>query len=263
LKLTLILLILCDIINVEKDIKIEKDGKLIKTIKKGIYNHKALLLEQGFSVHGFINEDGVYEDWVDLYSKASHAGPSYFEGISDLNNSYLGYEMLLAKAETFQYFKLLCHNSQKERDDHEATLVAANKKLNTEKEQILDKAKNKVNAKYKTAALKQVRINKIDEEIKLNDENIELLKHKAYPKAQVTTAVDKTREWMSMFAIPVDYVLRHADISGEKVKDSPKWDPGDAFDWAKFKEELKPRPILQKTFTLTSHPINLDNDKDG
>jgi len=253
---------MCDLLDIPKDIeKKDKKGNVIKTIKKGIHNHKNWLLEDGLSVHGFIHENGEFEGMQDLYSKAGHAGPSFYEGISDLNNSYLGYEMILSNATTFEYFKLLCHGSQADRDKKKNKLEAAIKKLETERGQIISKIKNKVNVKYKTEALKQARIALIDEEVKINNNNIELLNHKAYPQAQFDAAVKKTKEWMEMFAIPVEYVVRHSDISNAVIKSGPKWDPGNNFDWKKFKEKLvekaAPKPVLHKTITLPTHPINL------
>ena len=43
------------------------------------------------------------------------------------------------------------------------------------------------------------------------------------------------------YNIPLERILRHSDVSGPDVRDDPKRDPGDGFDWIHFKtltEEL-------------------------
>lgn len=61
-----------------------------------------------------------------------------------------------------------------------------------------------------------------------------------YSQAQFETAVDVTQYWMDKYGIPKSNVVRHSDVSGDKVrgKGKGKIDPGTAFDWKEFLENL-------------------------
>ena len=61
-----------------------------------------------------------------------------------------------------------------------------------------------------------------------------------YTEEQFKTSVEVCQYWMSQYNIPADAVVRHSDVSGDDVrgKGKGKTDPGSAFDWEKFKQEL-------------------------
>ena len=56
------------------------------------------------SVHGFIHPDGTYEKMVETPGKALHAGKSEWNGFSNLNSHYLGFELLVPGEHDFGTF---------------------------------------------------------------------------------------------------------------------------------------------------------------
>ena len=56
------------------------------------------------SVHGFIHPDGTYEKMVETPGKALHAGKSEWNGLSNLNSHYLGFELLVPGEHDFGTF---------------------------------------------------------------------------------------------------------------------------------------------------------------
>ena len=61
-----------------------------------------------------------------------------------------------------------------------------------------------------------------------------------YTEAQFKSAVEVCQWWMKEYNIPANAVVRHSDVSGDDVrgKGKGKTDPGSAFDWDRFKQEL-------------------------
>ena len=57
-----------------------------------------------------------------------------------------------------------------------------------------------------------------------------------YTEEQFNTAVEKTIEWMDLYGIPPNMVLRHSDVSPGR-----KLDPGEAFDWDRFVSRITSR----------------------
>jgi N-acetyl-anhydromuramyl-L-alanine amidase AmpD len=47
------------------------------------------------SVHGFVHPDGTYERMIKTPERASHAGKSEWNGLSNLNSHYIGFELLV------------------------------------------------------------------------------------------------------------------------------------------------------------------------
>ena len=126
------------------------------------------------SVHGFIHPDGTYEKMVETPGKALHAGKSEWNGLSNLNSHYLGFELLVPGEHDFGTFSKAI--------DAEGT----------------------------------------------------------YTEAQMKTAIEVCKWWMKEYNIPAENVVRHSDCSGDHVrgKGKGKTDPGNAFNWAEFKEGL-------------------------
>lgn len=62
-----------------------------------------------------------------------------------------------------------------------------------------------------------------------------------YTEQQFNTAIEVCKWWMEEYNIPVDRVVRHSDVSGDDVRGQGKGkkDPGDGFDWDRFKSELE------------------------
>lgn len=56
------------------------------------------------SVHGYIHPDGKYEKHVESPNKAFHAGKSEWNGLSNLNSHYLGFELLVPGEHDFGTF---------------------------------------------------------------------------------------------------------------------------------------------------------------
>lgn len=210
--------------------------------------YRRLLENNGLSVHGFILEDGTFESMRDLNSKGAHAGESYFEGVSDLNTCYLGYEMVVAGAGTISKLKLYCDTSPSDR--------AKERKELEEQIKVLEAEKLELSGSEKAAKKNAKRLERID--VKIEQKNEELLDLDRYPynEKQFAEAVRKTREWMHKYKIPPEFVVRHSDVSGSEIKDNPKFDPGCNFDWQRFKEEIsRPEKIIQKKIVLpTSDP---------
>ena len=61
-----------------------------------------------------------------------------------------------------------------------------------------------------------------------------------YTEEQFKQSVDVCKWWMKEYNIPANAVVRHSDVSGDDVrgKGKGKTDPGSAFDWDRFKQEL-------------------------
>lgn len=61
-----------------------------------------------------------------------------------------------------------------------------------------------------------------------------------YTEEQFKTALETCKWWMKQYDIPVENIVRHSDCSGDDVrgKGQGKTDPGNAFDWERFKKEL-------------------------
>ena len=61
-----------------------------------------------------------------------------------------------------------------------------------------------------------------------------------YTEEQFKTSIEVCQYWMKQYNIPATAVVRHSDVSGDDVrgKGKGKTDPGSAFDWEKFKQEL-------------------------
>lgn len=61
-----------------------------------------------------------------------------------------------------------------------------------------------------------------------------------YTDKQFQMAVDQTEMWMKSFNILLKDVVRHSDVSGDDVRGNGKGkkDPGNGFDWNRFKNEL-------------------------
>ena len=61
-----------------------------------------------------------------------------------------------------------------------------------------------------------------------------------YTEEQFNTAVEVCKHWIKQYDIPVENVVRHSDCSGDDVRGvgKGKTDPGSAFDWERFKNEL-------------------------
>ncbi|MDB4342789.1 N-acetylmuramoyl-L-alanine amidase [bacterium] len=61
-----------------------------------------------------------------------------------------------------------------------------------------------------------------------------------YSEAQFGQTAKVFKFWMDKYNIPTSHVVRHSDVSGDHVrgKGKGKTDPGPAFDWDRFKQEL-------------------------
>lgn len=61
-----------------------------------------------------------------------------------------------------------------------------------------------------------------------------------YSEEQFKMAVDICKYWMKTYKFGADRVVRHSDVSGDDVrgKGKGKVDPGSAWDWNRFKNEL-------------------------
>jgi N-acetyl-anhydromuramyl-L-alanine amidase AmpD len=231
-----------------KGIVVHSMGDEFEIDKKKV-TYRQLLQNNGLSVHGFILEDGTFEGMKDLNSKAAHAGESYFQGVSDLNTCYLGYELIVGGAGTISKLKLYCDTSPSEREKEKKELQYEIENLESEKE--------KLSVSEKSKKSNEKKITKIEIKIKQKSSELEELDKFPYNPKQFAEAVRKTKEWMRQFGIPPEFVVRHSDVSGPEIKDNPKFDPGCNFDWSKFIDEIsKPIEIIEKKFTLpTSKPI--------
>jgi N-acetylmuramoyl-L-alanine amidase len=61
-----------------------------------------------------------------------------------------------------------------------------------------------------------------------------------YTEEQFKTSIEVCQYWIEQYNIPANAVVRHSDVSGDDVrgKGQGKTDPGSAFDWDRFKQEL-------------------------
>ena len=61
-----------------------------------------------------------------------------------------------------------------------------------------------------------------------------------YTEEQYQTALEVCKFWMDKYNIPAENVVRHSDCSGDHVrgKGKGKTDPGSAFNWTRFKNDL-------------------------
>ena len=61
-----------------------------------------------------------------------------------------------------------------------------------------------------------------------------------YTEAQFSKTVEVFKWWMNQYKIPLENVVRHSDCSGDHIRGvgKGKTDPGEAFDWERFKKEL-------------------------
>ena len=61
-----------------------------------------------------------------------------------------------------------------------------------------------------------------------------------YSEAQFEQTIKVFKFWMDKYNIPANRVVRHSDVSGDHVrgKGKGKTDPGSAFDWDRFQQQL-------------------------
>jgi N-acetyl-anhydromuramyl-L-alanine amidase AmpD len=58
----------------------------------------------GLSVHGFIHPDGRFEKMVDVPGRALHAGKSRYGELDNLNDHFLGFELLVKGEHNFETY---------------------------------------------------------------------------------------------------------------------------------------------------------------
>lgn len=64
---------------------------------------------------------------------------------------------------------------------------------------------------------------------------LKAIRKKNWPtEAQMVTAAAQVREWMYLYHIKIDKVVRHSDLSPDR-----KVDPGTGFNWIRFKKLLE------------------------
>lgn len=61
---------------------------------------------------------------------------------------------------------------------------------------------------------------------------------KPYSDEQYTAAAELCSQWINDFEIPIENIVGHSDVSGADVRSDPKIDPGNAFDWERFRNLL-------------------------
>ena len=88
---------------VPKGIVIHSMGEYLQWKGEWITAHD-FLIALNLSVHGFIHPDGLYEPMVKSPNKAYHAGKSEWDGLSNLNSHYLGFELLVPGKQTYDSF---------------------------------------------------------------------------------------------------------------------------------------------------------------
>lgn len=88
---------------VPKGIVIHSMGEYLQWEGEWITAHDFLIALK-LSVHGFIHPDGLYEPMVKSPNKAYHAGKSEWDGLSNLNSHYLGFELLVPGKQTYDSF---------------------------------------------------------------------------------------------------------------------------------------------------------------
>lgn len=139
-----------------------------------ILRAKDFLDAVGLSVHALIHPNGNVEAMKRTDERALHAGVSEWNDLDNLNDYFLGYELLVEGNNNYSEF--------------------------------IDKIEN----------------------------------GNPYTKEQYDAAVMLTKVWMEVYDIPYQAVVRHSDVSGDHVRGEGKGkkDPGKAFDWKHFKEEI-------------------------
>lgn len=88
---------------VPKGVIIHSMGEYIKTAN-GPVKASDFLKSIGLSVHGFLHPDGTYESMVKSPRKAYHAGVSEWGNLTNLNNHFLGIEVLVEGVHTWDTF---------------------------------------------------------------------------------------------------------------------------------------------------------------
>ena len=76
--------------------------------KEGKVKHKDFIKSVGLSVHGYVRENGDFESHQNLFNKAFHAGESYHQGISGMNETYLGFELTVNEATNLEKLEIIC-----------------------------------------------------------------------------------------------------------------------------------------------------------
>ena len=59
-----------------------------------------------------------------------------------------------------------------------------------------------------------------------------------YKDEQYEASAELCNQWMNEFNIPIENIVGHSDVSGSDVRPDPKIDPGNAFDWERFRSLL-------------------------
>lgn len=91
-----------------KGIIVHSMGEYISYNGEDLYA-KDFLKVLGLSVHGFIKPDGLYDKMIDSPNKALHAGLSFHEPYKNLNNYYLGFELLVQGTHDYTSFLKAIH----------------------------------------------------------------------------------------------------------------------------------------------------------
>lgn len=221
----------------------------------GDFNGKYKSVLGNLNVHGFILEDKEFEPMCNIYENALHSGESYFDGVSNLNDSYLGFEMVVKHVSDINKLNLYAHDGSKILSNKNTLLQDFYEKFRTMQENIkthetlvkeisdLTAAKAEEKSFWKRNELTKS-INKKENkrkalEIKIQNkadmEKEKLLIEGFCFEKHFDKAVSLTRKWLDDFDISPDFVLRHSDVSGLDVRDDSKFDPGSKFPWDRFK----------------------------
>lgn len=88
---------------IPKGIVVHSMGEYLQWEGKWITAHE-FLKELKLSVHGFIHPGGKYEKMISTPGKAYHAGKSEWDGLTNLNSHFLGFELLVPGKQTYDSF---------------------------------------------------------------------------------------------------------------------------------------------------------------
>ena len=69
------------------------------------FTAKGFLSSIGLDVHGFVYQNGTFEDWIDTDLIARHAGVSEWLTDTGLNNNSIGYEILIEGTNNYAGWK--------------------------------------------------------------------------------------------------------------------------------------------------------------
>lgn len=86
-----------------KGIIIHSMAEFINT-EKGPQKASDFIKSINLSVHGYIHPNGTYESHIKSPQKAFHAGKSQFQNLTNLNNHFLGIEILLPGSHDYASF---------------------------------------------------------------------------------------------------------------------------------------------------------------